>query len=303
MIPMLPVLGVMVGMRTPPALRALLVAAADRCRPVVCPSVEPLPDPPPAAFLWCASSASPPGQARHAAWVGTLTDLNHPVVRAAEVLLCETYDVLDAAGGRGVYVPDMPRGDDARPMTPFVRRRLRTARGLPDVVIARSEDDTWYWNDSPVALPADLVPTAAGSASAVVATGSGLPTALAWAAPTVTDPDSAASLHAVDGVHVLVAADPEERMRQARLLAGDDRLAARLGRAGRLMVLDRTDARHAAWTMLASLGLPTHPLAGSMSTLEHALDVLGTPEYSPVRLGARALADPLPRRPSVEGAR
>ncbi|HEX5493179.1 MAG TPA: hypothetical protein VFX70_01215, partial [Mycobacteriales bacterium] len=154
----------------------------------------------------------------------------------------------------------------------------------------------WYWNGSAEALPADLVGTAAGSASAVVATGSALRTALAWAAPTITDPHSAAALHAVDGVHLLVAARASARLRMAQALAGDDAWAARLGWAGRLLARDRVDVRHAAWTLLTRLGLPTHPLAGSLAGLEHELDLLGTPEYSPVRARARDLTRPLPRR-------
>lgn len=302
MIPVLPVLGVMVGMRTPRPLRSLLVAASDRCRPVVCSALEPLPDPPPDAYLWCDGSARPPGHACHAAWVRARADLRHPVAASAAALLCETPEALDAAGERGVFVPETIGAGDARPMTPFVRRRLRAARGLPDRVIARADGDAWYWDDSTVTLPADLVGTAAGTASAVVATGSALHTALAWAAPTVTDPHSAATLHAVHGVHVLIGPDPSGRMRMAQHLAGDDALAARLGWSGRLLARDRVDARHAAWTMLAMLGLPTHPLAGSLATLEHELDLLGTPEHSPVRLRARALTDPLPRRLPAEGA-
>ncbi|HEY9474155.1 MAG TPA: hypothetical protein VIS06_09930, partial [Mycobacteriales bacterium] len=85
-------------------------------------------------------------------------------------------------------------------------------------------------------------------------------------------------------------------------LARDDTLAARLGRAGRLLARDRIDARHAAWTMLTSLGLPTHPLAGSLAALEHELDALGTPESSPARGAARSCVAPLPSRLPADGA-
>jgi hypothetical protein len=301
MIRTLPVLGVMVGMHSPPALRSLLVTAANRCRPVACSVLEPPPEPAPAGYLWCGSSAHPPEQVPHAAWIGDPADVHHPVARTAAVLLCETTEAADTAGPRGVFVPESIGHSDARPVTPFVRRRLRAARGLPEPVVARAEDGRWYWGDSPVALPADLVDTAAGTASAVVATGPGLLVALAWAAPTVTDPGSAAALRAVDGVHLLVGSDPDERLRQARLLATDDAVAARLGRAGRLLARERIDCRHAAWVMLTGLGMPTHPLAGGLAALDHELDALGTPEGSPVRAAARACAAPLPSRLPAEG--
>lgn len=293
----------MVGMDTPPALRSLLVAASDRCRPVACSAGEPDPDPMPAAYVWCGSSARPPRGIPYAAWLNTPADLELAVVRDAAVVLCPTVPLLAVADERGLFVPAAPFDGVVHPLLPFLRRRLRQARGLPDVAIAVADGQTWYWDEPPHPLPADLVDTAAGVASAVVATGSALTRALVWAAPTVTDPDSAALVGAVDGVHVLVGAEPDARRDAARMLAGDDESAARLAQAGRLLGRDRVNLGHAARTMLARLGLPAHPLAGALSGLEDELDTLTIPEYSPFRLRTRMHVAPLPRRLPDEGVR
>src|SRR6266568_2170613 len=144
----LPTLGVMIGTDPPPVLRALLVAAADRCFPVTCSVVEPLPTPVPVAYLWCGGSARPPAGAPYAAWAGHPGDLEHPVVRGAVAQLTDTPHVVELAGDRGVFVPAIVVAPQARPVSPFVRRRLRRARGLADVALARSEDENWYWADS-----------------------------------------------------------------------------------------------------------------------------------------------------------
>lgn len=301
-----PDLGFMVGMDTPPLLRGLLLAASDRCRPIACSAVEPTPEPAPPAYLWCDSSARPPDGTPYAAWVGDADALHNPVVAEATVLLCASMPLLEevreVVGDRALFVPSTNVDPDARPMTPFVRRRLRAERRLPADAIARGTGTVWYWCDAPEPLSDDLIATAAGAAAAVVASGPALATALLWAAPVATDPVSARRLGAVDGEHVLIARDPHTRLARARDLAADDATAARLGSAGRLLARERVDVAHAAWSMLARLGLPTHPLAGRRATLEHQLDLLGTPEYSSVRTRLRALVDPLPGHLSVEGA-
>lgn len=292
----------MVGTHTPPALRRLLVAASDMCRPVACSAHEPLADPKPAAYVWCGASARPPDTAPYAAWVARIDDLERPVAREATVLLSQTAALADLVGEAFVYVPADTLPAESRPTLPFARRRLRHARGLPEVVVARGDGECWYWGDAPDPLDADLADTAAGCASAVVASGPALARALAWAAPTATDPVSAGELGAVDGTHLLVVADPADRLRHAHRLALDDATAARLGWSGYLLVRARRDVHHAAWTMLTRLGLPTRALDGALAPLEHHLDALGTPAYAPVRLRARSRTAPLPAHMPPEGA-
>jgi hypothetical protein len=291
-----PQLGVLVGTHTPPALRRLLVAAADMCRPVACSAHEPVAA---EAYLWCGASARPPAGAPYAAWVSRVGDLESPVVRGATVLLSDTAALAGLVGDAFVYVPAEVLDPQARPTPPFVRRRLRGARGLPETVVGRGDGDCWYWGEAPA--DADLAGTVAGCASAVVAHGPALALALAWAAPTVTDPVSAGELGAVDGVHALVVADPAERHEHALRLAVDDATAARLGWAGYLLVRSRCDVHHAAWTLLTRLGVPTRAVDGALAPLEYALDALGTPAYAQVRVRARARTAPLPAHAPPEG--
>jgi hypothetical protein len=315
-----PVLGVLVGMRAPPLLRALLVAATDWCYPVACSALEPAPTPSPAAYLWCGGSTRLPAGARYAAWVHHPRDLDHPVARDARVLLCDTVAAAERAGDLGVFVPSIVVDPQARPMLPFARRRLRQARGLPGTVVVRNEADRWYWGEcpdpldrdpldpdpldpgpvdpdplDPDPLDPDLVGTALGCASAVVATTpTGLAAALAWAAAIVTDQRSAAELGARDQEHALVGSGPTARRALAQDLAADDTRAAHLGWSGWLLARRRADIRHSAWTMTRRLGMAAHPAAGRLNRLEDELDLLGTPRPSSTRARAASFVAPLP---------
>src|SRR4029453_18578635 len=79
--------------------------------------------------------------------------------------------------------------------------------------------------------------------------------AMAWGAPTVSDPASARRGGAVAGTHVLVGADADERRRPATELAADQALASRLSWAGRRLVEWRHDAGRAAMRLVELLGL------------------------------------------------
>jgi hypothetical protein len=125
----------------------------------------------------------------------------------------------------------------------------------------------------------------------VVATADDLWTALAWAAPTVTDPATARRFALVPGEDVLVDGDPAARRRLAAALADDDVQAARLARKGWQAARARRPEVVAA-NLCRRLGID--PPARSTSGLTAALDELGTPADSLVRRRARAATATLP---------
>jgi glycosyltransferase involved in cell wall biosynthesis len=159
-----------------------------------------------------------------------------------------------------------------------VRRRLRWARGLPEAAVLEQAEDGWRWPGRADPLADDLVPTAMACASAVAVTEPArLLEAMAWGAPTVSDPASARRVGAVAGTHVLVGADADERRRLATELAADQALASRLSWAGRRLVEWRHDAGRAAMRLVELLGLrPTLP-EGAFAPARLQLGLLGTP--------------------------
>jgi hypothetical protein len=294
----LPRLGLLVGVEPPDALRRLLREVADRVRLV--DGLRPADDgPAPHAFLWYADPTEPPAGSANAVWVSRPEDLDAGIVGTAAVLLSDQPVVADLAGPHALLVPPDLAAPARRPILPFVRRRLRHARGLPATVIVRGDGSTWTWQagdapghgdsadpapaDAADPVPAELADTATAVASAVIATGPALLTALAWGSPTVTDPASAAQVGATDRVHVVVVADPERRRAAALGLAADDALAAHLGWQGRLLVERRHDLRWTARETLRRLGLRQHPAGGQGGVARDRLEELNTPPDSPAR--------------------
>lgn len=297
----LPLLGVLLGVQTPKPLRSLLVAMSDRCRPVTCSAIEATPHPPPVAYLWCGSTTPPPADVPYGAWVCEPGDLTGPIADNATVLLCETWQLAESAGARGLMIPPQQWNRETQPMLPFIRRRLRQVRGLGETTLATGNESGWNWDQDPELLPEDLVDTAAGSAAAVIATGPALGVSLGWAAPTVTDPGSAAAIGAIDGTHVLVAPDHDRRVKLASDLAKNEALSARLSWAGWLLHRSQTDVKFAADEVLRRLGIAAHPVAGMLATLEDQFDVLGTPPDAHARWRLQSLVASLPGHPHPEG--
>src|SRR5207237_316639 len=83
---------------------------------------------------------------------------------------------------------------------PFVRQRLRRARGVPsDALLERHEGDGWSYGrpGAMKPLPNDLVETAMGIVAAVVVTEPGwLLRSMAWGAPTVSNAAAVATVGA-----------------------------------------------------------------------------------------------------------
>lgn len=183
-------------------------------------------------------------------------------------------------------LPDGAGAPGSRPVSPFVRGRLRALRGLPAAVGVGAGDGSWSWDgvDGPVEAAGELhVPShPAAVAPAVVATGAALPVALAWGAPTVTDAESAARAGAVPGRDVVVAGAGRELPAARRLAARDVRCAA-LSFAGRRAYEAQLDPNRLVLDVLAALGLHVPSPRRPYSRLEHAVEELGAPARSPVR--------------------
>jgi hypothetical protein len=212
--------GLLVGLRVPPAWPALVGTLAGVAEARV---ADPGTD---EVDAWLASSPDVPGVNRVRGPIVVLPDERLPL-------------------------PDN-EGIDAStrlPITPFVRARWRRRHHLPATLVL----------DLDQGVPADLVPTAAALASAVVASGSNLLEAQAWAAPYADNLDD------------------------ARQLAADDRRAAEVGRAGRRLVERNHDVSRASARLRRLLGLADEP-----SRYERALDALWTPPTAGIRHRAAA---------------
>lgn len=154
------------------------------------------------------------------------------------------------------------------PVSPFVRARIRTARGLDPQAVLVCTPTGATWSGWP--LTEDQLPSALGLAAAVAVTDpTALEPALSWAAPVVTTPELAAGIGAVAGRDVLVADDPIGAVQH---VLDDDHLAARLSRAGRALHTSRYGGQPPP--------LPDpllDPLPSPRARLDAQLDALGTP--------------------------
>jgi hypothetical protein len=271
----LPLLGLALERRPPETLVPLLVALYRWCVPS---TIEPG-APEPAAVLATVSSARrvPAGRPL-ALWVASAAEAGSAEAGRAAAVVAGDPATVEAAGERGVLAATGNHAADRAPVSPFVRRRVRWARGLPEAAVLEQAGDGWRFTDLADPLADDLVPTAMACASAVaVAEPARLLEAMAWGAPSVGDPASAEQVGAVDGTHLLVAADPAGRRRLAADLAADPSLASRLSWAGRRLVERRHDASRAAMRLVELLGLrPTLP-GGVFATARLQLGLLGTP--------------------------
>ncbi len=181
--------------------------------------------------------------------------------------------VLEQAGTHGRLLPDgvVPAGIAYVP--PFVRERLRRARGLPDHVVLTADR---RWTAAPAVdrpVPDDLLDTALACASLVVA--GDVPTAeraMAWGAPTLCSAAVTGGLGLTDTPDAVVATDEDPAV-----LVGDVRRLARLSWRGRRWWEERHDATLVAARLALEL-LPSRPGAARLRLAE-----LGTPADAEVR--------------------
>jgi hypothetical protein len=271
----LPLLGLALDRRPPESLKPLLVALYRWCVPS---TIEPG-APEPAAVMATLSSARrvPPGRPM-ALWVGSAAEAGSAEAGRAAAIVADQPATVDAAGDRGVLAPAGDHAAGRSVVSPFVRRRLRWARGLPSSAVLEQAEDGWRWPGLADPLADDLVPTAMACASAVAVAEPGrLLEAMAWGAPCVSDPGSAERVGAEADTHLLVSDGPEQRRRLADELAEDQALASRLSWAGRRLVERRHDAGRAAMRLVELLGLrPTLP-GGALASARLQLGLLGTP--------------------------
>lgn len=223
---------------------------------------------------------------RLAVLVRTATEAHDASARPGVVaVLCPSSDAMRAAGSLAVRVPEQDdRAEVARPMPPHVRARLaRAHRRAADSVAVVAPDGSV--NLGGEAVDRDLIETVLGVAAVVVATNPhALRRALAWAAPTVTDAESAAAVDVEDDVEVVVSS-PDLMAADARLLVGDPIRAARLSRRGRAWYEERHDPAQTAARLVVRLGL----LPDGVRRLDALADEMGAPPTARSRGRARQL--------------
>jgi hypothetical protein len=271
----LPLLGLALDRRPPESLVPLLVALYRWCVPS---TIEPGAPEPAAVMATVASARRVPAGRPLALWVGSAAEVGSAAAGRAAAILSDDPATVEAAGDRGVLAPAGDAAAGRSVVSPFVRRRLRWARGLPEAAVLEQADDGWRWPGLADPLADDLVPTAMACASAVAVTEPArLLEAMAWGAPSVADPASAGQVGAVAGTHLLVGADAGERRRLAAELAADQALASRLSWAGRRLVEWRHDAGRAAMRLVELLGLRPSLPEGAFASARLQLGLLGTP--------------------------
>ncbi len=284
----LPLLGLALERRPPSSLEPLLVEARRWCRPL---ALDPAAGRPAAILARLPTAERLAGNTTLGLWTRSPAEAASPHGRRSAAIVSDVREVVERAGPRGVFAATGLHASGPRPMSPFVRERLRAGRRLPRVAILEQAADSWRWDGGGEPLDEDLVATAMGCASAVVATDPGsLLRALAWASPSVTGEATARELDAAPGREVLVAPQGGGRLELAVGLAGDPEQSAQLSWAGRRLVERWHDARWAALRLLDLLGLRPEP---PESPVAMELALLGTPDGGPVtaRLVAAAADD------------
>lgn len=194
---------------------------------------------------------------------------------AAEVAcgLASRPDLVTQFGDRGVLIPLGRPVTGAAFVPPFVRERLRRARGLPAAPYVEERAGGWYWRGQ--LLAEELTPTAlAAAAVAVVETDTGAALAESFGTPIVHEPADAAGL----------AADP---MR-----------AAKLSWQSRRRYVDSCDINWAAARVATLLVGPVMAAAQPLSYLRLRLAELNTPVTATVQSRVTAAVAGLPGVPT-----
>jgi hypothetical protein len=295
----LPLLGLALTRRPPAAALPLLVALHEWCLPA---TLDPAAGRPDAVLATPEGLHLSPPDTRVALWAEH-DDITSEAFRTAAVIISDDEAVVEAAGTRGLRAPTGRHLGKRRPMSPFVRTRLRRERGLARNAVLEQREGEWRFGVPGRAstIAPELVETAMGTAVAVVVTDPGwLLRSLAWAAPTVTTEAAAEQIGARPDVEVLTGGTAAARVQAAAALALDEPHASRLSWRGYRRV-ERLDADRAAVELVDRLGLwPEQPTAGptaALPTVEVALRLLGTPGDAHVRsrlqdAGARLTLEP-----------
>lgn len=282
--PLLPLLGLALTRRPPEGALPLLVALHEWCLPA---TLDPAAGKPTAILATPEGLHLAPSGVPIALWAQA-EDIGSEAFRQATVVVSDDPAVVAAAGARGLRAPTGRPIGHRRPMSPFVRERLRRERGLPALALLEQHEAGWLFGRPPALLPLepDLIETAMGAAAAVVVTEPGwLLRSLAWGAPTVTNAATAAAVGAVVGDEVLVAETSKARTEAAVTLSADEIAAARLSWRGYRRA-ECHDAERAATFLADRLSLwPDTPMrpARSLPTVELTLRLLGTPMDAHVR--------------------
>jgi hypothetical protein len=212
----------------------------------------------------------------------------------ARLVLAPRTDLVDhalQAGHRARIVPSYPDGaETAVPVAPFVRARIRAARGLDERAIAE-HGEGWTWQSQAVDNVDELLDTVLGLASAVV---SGLPSdairALAWGAPLVTSPETARLIGATDGIQCVVASDQHSRRERAAEVASNARLAARMSWHGRMLYEQQHSLQACCEAVLSAVGMRGTWGPSSLTTL---LGELGTRPSAHIMDRVKTLVGPV----------
>jgi hypothetical protein len=198
---------------------------------------------------------------REAWWVdaeGPALDVRqtrHPVL-----VLSSDRGVLDAAFARGIPARIVPHAEvepESTPVPPFVRERVRRARGLGEGLVVEDGGGRWRWNET-VEVEPDLIPTMLAAASAAyLSSPEAVVRAMAWGCPLIASATILEVTGATTGVDSL-ADDGGDPVEQLRRVAADAQLSATLSRRGRA----RYEAAHSvsacADDVIRALGLIAH---------------------------------------------
>lgn len=283
-----PVLGLVVAAEPPAPLLRLLVEMHPWCEVRAA-------EPKLAVAAWLASSARAPAieaAARSgrpwALWIDDADGLRRAEELGPPLVVTAVPTVARSSGA--LLIPDErdARADRIGAIPPFVRERLRRRSRLPAILVADVDSG---------AVPEDLIPAVLAVCSACIVTGERVVDALAWGAPTVTDPASAAAARARHDHEVLVGG-AAERAGLAEALGRDPILAARLSRAGRRLAESRSLRRVAAQV---AERLDLVRAGGAGPRLEATLRLLAIPASPLQPDGARLLVS-MGTRPPVAGA-
>jgi hypothetical protein len=177
--------------------------------------------------------------------------------RRPVLVLSSQRHTVDAALARSLparIVPHIEVEPESAPVAPFVRERVRRARGLGEGLLVEDRTGRWTWN-SEVEVEGDLISTTLAAAAAAYLSSPGtVVRAMSWGCPLVAPAEILNATGATPGVDSL-ADDGSDPVRQLRRLADDAPLSAALSRAARA----RYEAAHSVSAcgddVMRSLGL------------------------------------------------
>jgi hypothetical protein len=177
--------------------------------------------------------------------------------RRPVLVLSSQHQVLETALAQGIrarMVPHVEVEPESAPVAPFVRDRVRQARGLGEGLLVEDGAGRWRWNDE-VDVPGDLISTTlAAAAAAYLSSPAAVVRAMSWGCPLVAPAAVLDATGATAGVDS-VADDGGDPVEQLRRLAADAPRTAALSRAARA----RYEAAHSvsacADEVMRALGL------------------------------------------------